>query len=254
MEDPIPVIPQINGHRDHLSPSILRESKTNSPTRERRVSFAKSSRKSIDPDVRKMMEGSANDFNVTKLKHTKTKEETDSEADNAKACAGTSSWVIIVMAIVVILLICAIVYLVLKYNESCDPPPESLLSNLRRKKGEVIKKPPQINPHMNLRQRTLQPLPAPQNAQPMHQPRSRGTKEELMQMLQRTSSGGLTDIPEGEEDPEPKKETEAKPPTSDGVDESQKPKEEDSSMINDFYRQMEMNANNEDDSTILPEE
>jgi len=249
MDETIPVIPQINGLHDQLSHSVVRKPEV---FPQRHVSFAQSPGKKIDPDVKKMMESSSHDFNVTKLPHKKTKEESESEADAAKTVAGTSSWVIIVMAIVVILLICAIVYLVLKYNETCDPPPSPLLDNLRRKRGEVVKKPPGVNfQPQKLRPRT-QPKPNTQELPP----RSKGTKQELMKMLQ-LSNTTLKQVPEGAEHPshpnhKETKETETPEAKVEVAEDSEKPSESDKSMISDFYQQMEMNA--EDETEVMPDD
>lgn len=243
MDETIPVIPLVNGQKDRLSRSAIRDKTESNPNH---VRFASNTKK-VDPDVKRMMEGTASDFNVTKMSHKKTKEEED--AKTAKNVAGTSSWVIIVMAVVVILLICAIVYLVLKYNETCDPPPKSLLDHLKKKRSEVVKNPPPVHQKM-LRPRMQKPnlnVPTQPPLMPSEAPQDRGTKAELMEMLQRTQSNAklvpIQELEPSEDSEEKNKEiTPSKSPNSDKKLELNS--EVDDSMVTDFYRQMELNSEN----------
>jgi hypothetical protein len=257
MDEALPVIPNIGGSQERTNNNIMRNSHTPVLSRQQSA-FNIPDGKPIDPDVKKMMESSSSDFNVTKLPHKKTKEEEESES--AKTVAGTSSWVIVVMAVVVVLLICAIVYLVLKYNETCIPPPNSLLDNLQKKRGEVIKHPPQMNQH-NFRPDQNRRPQQPQAQQPANPTKPPATKQELINMLKKTKAlkerearrpfnklPSIPEHPEPETDEPETKEAEVKPET---VEVSQKPTEEDNVMINDFYKQMEQNAEDDEESVDI---
>lgn len=261
MDELIPVIPLVD--TNHRTSHQHRTNATSArDVSSKHVSFAPAPGKKLDPDVQRMMETGSSNFNVTALPHKKTEEEKEVAATQG-GVAGTSSWVIIVMAVVVILLICAIVYLVLKYNETCDPPPNNLLESLKRKRGEVVKIPPQLQPRMTQAQAHAQARPQDQ-ARPVLKPstqnlnlaqqqemqnqqnkqnqqKSKGTKEELMKMLKtqpQTTESKLEPISENpEKDPDPMKPLK--------MPDQEKPTEADSDMINDFYHQMDMNAEDE---------
>lgn len=241
----ISVIPNVGGRQagDHLRGSFSRDTKQ--PIR----TF---SAKSVDPDVKKMMESGSDDFNVTKIPHQKTKEEID--AENVKSRSGTSSWVIILMAIVVVILICAIVYLVLKYNETCEPPPRSLLNNLKRKTASVVKIPPahqqrttqqsipqrSARPQLREAKRPIAPPTAPVGDGSSLQPNGRGTKEEMMKILQRTQSD--TKLSSVEEEPEHVESNHTKSKKPEQVTSAVESSKEDDEMVSEFYQQMKMNV------------
>jgi hypothetical protein len=253
MNELFPVIPQVDtNHRTN------HQTRTNSTstweTPQKHVSFLPVPGKKLDPDVKRMMEKSSSDFNVTALPHTKTEEEKKIAATQCDV-AGTSSYVIIIMAVVVVLLICAIVYLVLKYNETCDPPPNNLLEALKRKRAEVVKVPQHNEPKITqLKERpkfkpSLQELTLIQQQEQLNnKQKSKGTKEELIEMLNNKSKvveQKLETISENEptddEAMEPLKNPDQETPT-----------EDDTNMINDFYHQMNLKVEDEGhlDATI----
>ena len=261
MDELIPVIPLVDAnHRTNT------QNKTNTiPMRDmpqKNISFAPAPGKKLDPDVKRMMETSSSDFNVTSFPHKKTEEEI-AIASTQGGVAGTSSWVIIVMAIVVILLICAIVYLVLKYNETCEPPPDNLLDALKRKRCEVVKIPPQLHhkttsnntqekpalvlkpSNQNLTLTQQQAMQNQQNQQ--NQQKSKGTKEELLKVLHQNKSSPTSNI-EAKLTPvietsEPNSQPNIKPLK---MPDSEKPTEADSAMISEFYHQMDMQVKDDE--------
>ena len=195
-----------------------------------------------DPDVRKIMENGGDEFNVHTMQHKKTKEELVSDSVQAKT--GTSSWVIIIMAIVVVILICAIVYLVLKYNEPCEQPPDMLLNNLRRKPNVIKSLPPnQYQPPVSNVQKHSESFDKkihesrPDDGSPLT-PHGKGTKDEMLEILKRTKSTPLNTIAENENESD---EASMRPKLK-SVDKVGS----DDQMVNDFYAQMEVDKETDD--------
>lgn len=255
-EEHISVVPNIPGQRNPRS--ALRRPQSSAANSE---SVFQASPAKTDPDVRKVLEMGSDDFNVHKMPHTKTKEETDAESTPDKA--GTSSWVIIIMAIVVIILICAIVYLVLKYNEPPAVPNQTLISNLRRSpnvvKRVVIPRPPAAT-------RDSQPRQHDQADETVSS-QGKGAKSEMLEILQRAKqlpplpsiAEDDADQPEqsAEESADQSADQSAKQPaerhTSQQADEEPPADTNDDKMLSDFYRQMEVSADDLDptpDQTI----
>lgn len=178
----------------------------------------------MDPDVRHVLETGGDDFDVHKMPHNKTKEESASESSQNKS--GTSSWIIMAMAVIVVILIIGIIYLVLKYNEPVEQP--GILLDALRPSPHILKRSvPSERPAGPSGQNARPPGPRVSTEEPSAN-KGRGDKEEMLSILKRSKA----------------------PPALPTIPESAKVEETstaDDQMVDTFYKQMESRKSDSDE-------